>query len=50
MQVSEKKWVTFTYMGKETRYITKLFKKFNLNIVWRAVNTLEQPLTKTKHI
>jgi hypothetical protein len=49
MQVSEKKWVTFTYMGKETTYITKLFKKFNLNIVCRTVNTLEQHLTKTKH-
>jgi hypothetical protein len=48
-QVSEKKWVTFTYMGKETRYITKLFKKFNLNIVWQTINTLEQHLTKTKH-
>jgi hypothetical protein len=48
-QEPKKKWVTFTYMGKETRYITKLFKKFNLNIAWRTINTLEQHLTITKH-
>jgi hypothetical protein len=25
-QEPKKKWITFTYMGKETRYITKLFR------------------------
>jgi hypothetical protein len=45
----KKKWVTFTYMGKETRYITKLFKKFNMNIALRTTNTLEQHLSLTKH-
>jgi hypothetical protein len=45
----KKKWVTFTYMGKETRCIAKLFKKFNLNIAWRTTNTLEQHLSTTKH-
>jgi uncharacterized protein YrzB (UPF0473 family) len=32
MHEPKKKWVTFTYVGKETRYITKLFKEYNLNI------------------
>jgi hypothetical protein len=36
-------------MGKETRYITKLFRKYNLNIAWRTNNTLEQHLTNPKH-
>jgi hypothetical protein len=45
----KKKWVTFTYMGKETMYITKLFKKFNMNIAWQTTNTLEQHLNTTKH-
>jgi hypothetical protein len=36
-------------MGKETRYITKLFKKFNMNIAWWTTNTLEQQLSTTKH-
>jgi hypothetical protein len=29
----KKKWVTFTYVGKETRYVTKLFKNYNVDIV-----------------
>jgi hypothetical protein len=48
-QEPKKKWITFTYMGRETRYITKLFKKYNLNIAWRTNNTLEQHLTNSKH-
>jgi hypothetical protein len=31
-----KKWVTFTYVGKETRYVTKLFKNYNVNILYIA--------------
>jgi hypothetical protein len=42
---NKKEWVTFTYMGKETRNITKLFKKFNMNIAWRTTNTLEQHIS-----
>jgi hypothetical protein len=47
-QEPKKKWLTFTYIRKETRYITKLFKKYNLNIAWQTINTLEQHITKTK--
>jgi hypothetical protein len=42
-----KKWVTFTYMGKETRYVTKLFKKY-VNIAWHTNNSLEQHLSKKR--
>jgi hypothetical protein len=43
-----KKWVTFTYMGKETRYVTKPFKKYNVNIAWCTNNSLEQHLSKKR--
>jgi hypothetical protein len=42
-----KKWATFTYTGKETRYITKLFKETEINIAFRTNNTIKRIL-KTK--
>jgi hypothetical protein len=40
------KWAIFTYTGKDTRFITKLFKRFNVNIYFRTRNTIENILTK----
>jgi hypothetical protein len=34
------KFATFTYAGKETRFITKLFKHTNLRIAYRTPNTI----------
>jgi hypothetical protein len=34
------KFATFTYTGKETRFITKLFKHTNLRIAYRTPNTI----------
>ena len=37
-----KKWVTFTYFSPMVRCITNLFKQSNLNIAYRATNTIQQ--------
>ena len=38
------RWATFTYYGKETRTITKLFKKTELKIAYKTNNTIGQHL------
>jgi hypothetical protein len=38
------KWATFTYVSKETRVITKLFKNTNLHIAYTTKNTLQKHL------
>jgi len=35
-----KKWATFTYAGRETSYITNLFKKTELNVAFRTKITI----------
>jgi hypothetical protein len=42
--ITQKKWCTFTYVGRETAYITKLFRHTNLKIAYRTVNTLQKHL------
>jgi exonuclease III len=37
----EKKWLTFTYTGKETRHITKLFKSTTVKTAYRTRNTIK---------
>jgi hypothetical protein len=39
------KWATFTYTGKETKQITKLFKVTHIKIAYKTQNTIKQ-LTK----
>jgi hypothetical protein len=41
----KKKWAKFTYIGKETRFITKLFKNTNVKIAFTTNNTTEKCLT-----
>jgi hypothetical protein len=43
------KWITFTYTGKETTYITKLFKRTNIKIAFRTNNTIYSQLTQKHH-
>jgi hypothetical protein len=43
----EKKWVTFTFFGPETRTITKLFKNTDIAISYRNKNNIKH-LLKTK--
>jgi hypothetical protein len=39
------KWTTFTYVGKETSYITNLFKKTELRIAFRTTSTIGKILS-----
>jgi hypothetical protein len=39
------KWAIFTYVGKETRYITRLFKYAIVKISFRTSNALKHLLT-----
>src|SRR5215510_8941980 len=47
-QKEKKRWAKFTYVGKETRLITKLFKDTNLKVTFTTDNTIGKRLT-TKH-
>jgi hypothetical protein len=38
----DKKWVVFTHTGKETRYITKLFKNTSVKPTFKTANTLKK--------
>jgi len=40
----KQKWAKFTYIGKETRFITKLFKSTNVKIAFTTNNTIEKRL------
>jgi hypothetical protein len=39
-----RKWATFTYVGKEIRTITRLFKNTNLHIAYKTKSTLQKHL------
>ena len=38
------RWVTFSYIGKETNFVTNLFRKTNLKIAFRTNNTIQNLL------
>ena len=38
------KWATFTYIGKQTTFITILFSKANIKIAFRTNNTIQNLL------
>jgi len=44
------KWVTFTYNGKETNFITNLFRKTNLKIAFRTNNTFKSLLRHKQQV
>jgi len=44
------KWVTFTYTGKETNFITNLFKKTILKIAFRTNNTIQSLLKHKQQV
>jgi ribosomal protein S25 len=45
----KKKWATFTYTGKETRAITRLFKNTDIQIAYRTKNTIQNHLKPKNH-
>ena len=42
---TQQKWATFTYTGKETTYITNIFKQTDIKIAFRTNNTLDRLLS-----
>jgi hypothetical protein len=46
----ESTWVSFAYVGKETNFITELFRDTGVNISYRTNNTIEKfwPTDSTK--
>lgn len=45
---SKTKWATFTYVGQQTKFITKLFKNTNLKVAFKTDNTFEKLLTRNQ--
>ena len=43
---STQKWASFTYVGKETSYITNIFRQTQLKIAFRTTSTLGNLLTR----
>jgi uncharacterized protein YgiM (DUF1202 family) len=41
---TQRKWAKFTYVGKETRFITKLFKNTDVKVTFVTDNTIERRL------
>ena len=41
----KKRWAKFTCVGKETRFITKLFKNTNVKVAFTTDNTIGKRLT-----
>ena len=44
LQQDRNRFATFTYFGKETRYVTKIFKHTNVKIAFKTRNTIERLL------
>ena len=42
--LNKKKWCTFTHIGKETTFITKIFRHSDIKIAYRTNNTLQKHL------
>ena len=47
-QTQKRKWARFIYIGKETRFITKLFKDTNVTVTFTTNNTIGKRHT-TEH-
>jgi hypothetical protein len=43
---THRKWANFTYVGNETKFITKLFREYNIGIAYRTNNTIENLLNR----
>jgi hypothetical protein len=49
LQQKKEKCATFTYIGKETRTIAKLFRNTHTKIAYRTTNTIQNHLRKKTH-
>jgi hypothetical protein len=43
---TQEKWANFAYIGKETKFITKLFKDYNIGIDYHTRNIIEKLIKK----
>jgi hypothetical protein len=43
------KWITFTYVGQETKQIARMFKDTNTKITFRTTNTIQKHLQPKQH-
>ena len=50
LEIPKQKWVTITYKGKRTSYITKIFKCPNLKIAYCTNNYIQRNLNPNKGI
>jgi hypothetical protein len=39
---TQEKWANVTYIGKETKFITKVVLDYNIGITYRTKNTIEK--------
>jgi hypothetical protein len=46
---AKRRWATFTYTGRETTFITKLFKHTDIRVAFRTNNNLLHNLTLRSH-
>jgi hypothetical protein len=46
-QQSGTKWANFIYIGKENKFITKIFKYFPINITFTTRHTIKKLINKT---
>jgi hypothetical protein len=46
---NNKKFAVFTYVGKEARHITKLFKNTNIKPAFRTTNTLKKYVSQPEN-
>ena len=42
------KWVTFTYLGPQTKLNTKLFRNTNINLAYKTNSTIEKLTAQNK--
>jgi general stress protein 26 len=50
LQHQKTKWDIFTYSGKETSKITKLFKEAQIQVAFRKRNTIQNTVTHHSQI
>jgi hypothetical protein len=43
-QNQKQKWATFTYTGKETKYITQIFKNTDTKVAFKTKNSFKAQL------
>jgi hypothetical protein len=50
LEIPKQKWVTFTYTGKKTTFLTKIFKRSKLKIAYCTNNSIQRNLNPKNSI